>query len=428
MVLRDGETVLERYWEPYTGNDLALVYSASKTFTAAAVGLAIEEGHLSLSDRIVDLLDPGGQSRRADPGAAQITVHHLLSMSTGHTEDTQAVLEQHPAEDWADLLLALAPQARVGSVHTYNNGASWALGEAVRRRTGQDLLEYLQPRLLEPLGIAATWDRDRLGRCLGWTGLHVNTRALAAMGELYRCDGLRDGRRLLPEGWVATSTSAQIPTAEDSPEWDYGYGYQLWLGREGYRLDGAFGQFAFVLPARGLVIAVQSAQSCTQQLIDLLWEHLDAGTLLQEPGEQSLALPVPADSGAGGQWVSSGPVPHDPALAEPGEEQGEPADLTGLVARREGGRFRVRCTAEGHPLELVAEPGRWHRQQLQLGDTSVPVALAAGVDASGALLLRLVLTDTPHTLRIRLAADGTAGQAWRVKPLQGPRLRRMRAG
>lgn len=114
-------------------------------------------------------------------------------------------------------------------------------------------------------------------------------------------------------------------------------------------------------------------------------------------------------------------------MLDPGEEPGLPADLADLSADRVDGEFRLRFVAEGIPVGLAATPGRWRRSTLRLGTATIPVAVAAGADASGALHVRLVLTDTPHTLRLRLGADGTAAQAWRVVPLQGPGLSKMRA-
>jgi CubicO group peptidase (beta-lactamase class C family) len=462
VVLHDGATVFEQYWAPYEPDDRALVYSVSKTFSATAVGLAIAEGRFGLDDRLVDLLVatvpelpttvPGlpttvpeevalRPSRRAAADrVAQLTVHHLLSMSTGHTEDTLEAMTDGPPEEWVQRFLAIRPQQPVGSCHVYNNGASFLLGELVRRHTGEDLVDYLRPRLFEPLGIDAAWDRDPLGRCLGWTGLHLRTRDLAAMGELLRCDGVWRGRRLLPEGWVARATAEQIPTSDTKPEWTFGYGYQVWMGREGYRLDGAYGQFSFVLPERRLVVAIQSAQSCTQTLVDLLWEHLDASPVpeevapLLEPVPEEVALrpsrratiPVPTDSGAGTTWTAAGPVPLDPEMVDPGEEIGRPADVADVTATRTDQGIELKLTADGYPVHVVAVPGEWCRQRLQLGDAEVPVAVAAGADESGDLHVRLVFTDTPHTLRLRLGADHAA-QAWRVNPLQGPGLAAMRA-
>jgi CubicO group peptidase (beta-lactamase class C family) len=438
VVLHEGATVFEQYWAPYEPDDRALVYSVSKTFAATAVGLAIAEGRFSLDTRVVDLLGEGsgtGALRDATgsflaagssgPAGAQLTVHHLLSMSTGHTEDTIEAMTAAPPQDWAQRFLQLRPQRPVGSCHVYNNGASFLLGELVRRHTGEDLVDYLRPRLFEPLGIDPAWDRDPLGRCLGWTGLHLRTRDLAAMGELLRCDGLWQGRRLLPEGWVARATATQIPTEADKPEWRLGYGYQVWMGREGYRLDGAFGQFAFVLPERGMVVAIQSAQSCTQVLIDLLWQQ-PARSGRASRRATDATIPVPPDSGDGASWRAPGPVPLDPAMVDPGEEVGARADIADVSVTRTDEGFEFVMTAEGHPVRLSAVPGEWRRQVLPLGEAEVPVALAAGADEAGGLHVRLVFTDTPHTLRLHLRADG-ATQAWRVNPLQGPSLAHMRA-
>lgn len=442
VVLRDGSPVLEQYWAPYVADDRSLVYSASKTFTASAIALAVGEGLLTLDDRIVDLL-PEAWATVAEQteSVAQLTVHHALSMSTGHDADTLLEFESAPPQGWARIFLSTPPQAPVGSRHVYNNGASWLLGELIRRCTGEDLLDYLRPRLLAPLGIDATWDRDALGRCLGWSGIHVRTRDLATMGELYRCNGVWQGRRLLPEGWVARATTSQIPTNEPNPDWLFGYGYQLWLGREGYRLDGAFGQFSLVLPERGLVVAITSAQSCTQLLLDLVWDVLlpeldtvpeEAHTALEErvgpprtvPEERAsrravdTQLPIPPDAGLGNAWSTIDPVQLDASLVASPDEQMNLPDLSGAHARRDGNGFRIGFTTNGQAIELTAGSATWVRQHVHLGDVAIPVAAAAGSAADGALDIRLVFTDSPHTLYLRIAGE-TASMAWGTTPLQG---------
>jgi len=438
VVLHDGSPVLEQYWAPYVADDRALVYSASKTFTASAIALAVGEGLLALDDRIVDLL-PETWATVAEPSesVAQLTVHHVLSMSTGHDADVLERFDPAAPQDWARIFLSTPPQAPVGSRHVYNNGASWLLGELIRTRTGEDLLDYLRPRLLAPLGIDATWDRDALGRCLGWSGIHVRTRDLAAMGELYRRDGVWQGQRLLPEAWVARATTSQIPTDEPNADWLFGYGYQLWLGREGYRLDGAFGQFSLVLPERGVVVAITSAQSCTQLLLDLVWDlllpELDARTvpeearvLAGEPSRRAAAtqVPVPADTGHGTHWSASGPPQVDATLVASPDEQGNLPDLMDATARRDGDGFRIGFTTNGHVVELTAGRGSWLRQQMTLGNVAIPVAAAAGSDPDGALDIRLVFTDSPHTLYLRIAGN-TATMAWGTTPLQGGDLARL---
>ena len=172
------------------------------------------------------------------------------------------------------------------------------------------------------------------------------------------------------------------------------------------------------------MVAVQSAQSCTQVLIDLLWEHLPT---LGDTGSGLSAVPIPADSGLGTTWTHAGAVALDATMVDDGEEVGPPADLAGVAAFRTGDGITLDLVAEGHEVRLAVTPGQWRRQSLRLGGIEVPVALAAGADEAGTLHVRLVFTDTPHTLRLRLGADGSAAQAWKVNPLQGPSLAAMRA-
>lgn len=428
VVLRDGRTVAEHYWAPYQADDRTLVYSASKTLTATAVGLAVAEGRFTLADRVVDLL-PDAAPVPADDRTAELTVHHLLSMSTGHNVDTiEAIFGAQP-KDWARRILAVRPQEPVGSRHVYNNGASFLLGEIVRTCAGEDLLEFLTPRVLAPMGIAATWDRDPLGRCLGWTGAHLTTSALAAFGELYRCDGVWQGRRLLAEGWVSRATSTQIPTGPDpvSPDWEFGYGYQLWRSREGFRLDGAFGQFALVLPERGVVVGITSAQTATQHLLDLVWDvllpELEAGVDGIAPARTEAEGLV--DSGEGTHWAAA-TVPYDPSLTAPTEDAPAVPQVTDLTAGRGSDGFAVEFSTEGARASVLA-PADWGRQRLAIGDVEVPVAARAGAEADGSLRVELTFTETPHTLRLRLRPDGTAGLAWSVPPLQLPELSTQRA-
>jgi len=421
VVLRGGRTVFENYWSPYQADDRTLVYSCSKTLTATAVGLAVAEGRFALTDKVVDLL-PGDAPDPADEAVSRLTVHHLLSMSTGHDADTiEAIVVGRPAH-WARRILAVRPQTPVGSRHVYNNGASFLLGEILRARTGEDILEFLTPRVFAPMGISPTWDRDALGRCLGWTGAHLTTAWLAAFGELYRCDGVWNGVRLLPVGWVEQATAKHIPTThEERDEWARGYGYQLWQGREGYRLDGAFGQFSLVLPERDLVIGITSAQSETEHLLNLVWElllpELDDG--LTGVDGHVAGTPL-GDSGDGIRWAAAGPV-HEPSLAAPTEDAPALPQLTDVTASREADGFTVEFSTEGSQVRVQA-PTQWRRQVVGIAGVEVPVAARAGARPDGSLAVELTFTETPHTLRLRLHPDGSAGMAWSVPPLQTAEL------
>lgn len=426
LVVRTPEGILtEAYWAPYTATDRQLVYSVSKTFTATAAGFALAEGLLHLDDRVADLVEPPGP---ITAGQREITVHHVLSMTTGHDADT-VDLATHPYDDLAAQFWGTPPQTPVGSQHTYHNGASWAVAEAVRTVTGQSLLDYLRPRLLDPLGIDITWDTDERGRELGFSGVHVTTRDLAALGQLYASDGLWAGRRVLPEGWVGLASTAHVATNGDDPEWRYGYGYQVWRSREGFRLDGAYGQYALVFPETQTVIAITSAQPVSSQpLLDLVWRHLvgevGADTPARKARLAALALRTPRDSGAPGRWRHEGRLRVMPSLAV-GVEQSRVPVVEDLDVTRDVTGFTVSFTFEGHRARLTT-PGPWRRQTLPTADGDVPVALAAAVSGHGGIRLRLCFTDTPHVLLVDAGAL-KAGLAWQAPPLASAQTAGLRA-
>jgi len=417
LIVRDPSGLqVEAYWGPYGPDDRQLVYSVSKTIMATAAGFALAEGLVGLDDRVVDLIEtpfPLDGRRR------ELTFHHLLSMTTGHDADTLDFATD-VRRDLATQFWRTEPQTAVGSRHVYNNGASWAVGEVVRNVTGQSLLDYLRPRLLDPLGIEITWDLDGRGKELGFSGAHLTTRALAAIGQLYASGGRWEGHQVLPEGWTGLVSTRHAATNEPDPEWNFGYGYQVWLSREGFRLDGAYGQYALVLPDSETVVAITSAQPLTSQpVLDLVWEHLlpSLGQPASTEGAgrlASLALRTPKDSGAYGSWQHAGPVLVRPSLAI-GVDQLHPPDIADLAVTRDADGFEVTFALEGRPVTLTTA-GPWRRQPLPTQSIDVPVALAAGVTRRGGARLRLCITDTPHVLLVDLDDHG-AGLAWQTPPL-----------
>lgn len=425
LVVRDAAGVqVEAYWDPYGPTDRQLVYSVSKTFTATAAAFAIDEGLLHLEDRVVDLLEP---PYPVDGRRRELTLHHLLSMSTGH-DAGMVDFVAGPQGDVLGEFWRTDPQTPVGSRHIYNNGASWAVGEIVRRATGQTLADYLRPRVLDPLGIDIAWERDVVGGELGWSGVHITTSDLAAFGQLYASGGRWKGTQVLPVGWTELASTAHISTAdrEDATaEWLKGYGYQVWMSREGFRMDGAHGQYAVILPDRETVIAITSAEPVTSQpLLDLVWEHLVPGLGTPASPERAerlaqLSVPVPRDAGTYGSWQHTGPVAVRPSLGL-GAEQHTAPHISDVSVTRDASGFTVDLTVDGDPATLTTA-GPWRRQPLRTAGVDVPVALAAAVSSRGALRLRLCATDTCHVLLVDLDAKGS-GLAWQTTPLHMARF------
>lgn len=279
MILRHGRVVAERWWSPYEAGRPHMMFSVSKSFTAMAVGMAQAEDRLSIDEPLLGCF-PSYASPAARRNMAGVTVRHLLTMATGHETDTIAVMRALPEEDWVRLFMEVPRVFAPGSHFLYNSGASFVLSALVAARTGHQLLDYLAPRLFEPLGMAPPyWEATERGINLGATGLLLRTEELACFGQLCLQRGRWRDRQLVPSQWVDEATGPRIPTGtEPEDDWAQGYGYQFWRSRHGsYRADGAFGQFALVLADLDVVVAITAGSTDTHQVLGTVWSYLLPG-------------------------------------------------------------------------------------------------------------------------------------------------------
>jgi len=275
ILLRHGHVVLEEQWSPYRSNDPHLLFSVSKSFTSTAVGLAIDAGLLSLDDKVVSFFEADELPETISDNLAAMTVRHLLTMTTGHGEDTVAALSRD--RRMIKIFLGLDVEHEPGTVFVYNSGATYILSAIVQRLTGEKLLDYLRPRLFDPLGITeATWQVSSEGVTVGGWGLSINTESLAKFGQLLLQHGSWEGQQLVPAEWYEAATSKQVPNDnQENPDWQQGYGFQFWRGRNNtYRGDGAFGQFVLVFPDHDAALIVTSATTDMQAILDTVWDHL----------------------------------------------------------------------------------------------------------------------------------------------------------
>jgi hypothetical protein len=143
--------------------------------------------------------------------------------------------------------------------------------------TGQKVLDYLGPRLFEPLGIRnPTWEESKQGISMGGFGLKVTTEDIARFGQLYLQKGMWQGKRVIPAEWAEAATARQVSNGSNpASDWEQGYGYQFWRCRHGvYRGDGAFGQFCVVMPEYDTVVAITSGTRDLQGVLNVVWETL----------------------------------------------------------------------------------------------------------------------------------------------------------
>ena len=288
MLLRHGNVAAEGWWTPYGPESPHALYSLSKSFTSTAIGLAVAEGRLSVDDLVLKFF-PDDAPSNPSKNLKSLRVRHLLSMNTGHKEDTTLPVFRSGDDNWARVFLSLPIEYQPGTWFVYNTTATYMLSAIITQLTGETLLNYLRPRLLDPLGIVnPIWETDPRGINLGGTGLHIKTEEIARFGQMYLQKGLWQGKRLVPEKWIADATKATSDNSntQTNPDWMVGYGYQFWrCQHNAYRADGAFGQFCIVMPEQDTVLAMIGGVQNMQVVLDVVWEHL-------LPAMQPRALPA----------------------------------------------------------------------------------------------------------------------------------------
>ena len=287
MVVQHGKVRYEKWLNGGEAQKPHVLNSVSKTFTSAAVGLAIEEGLLSLDDKLVSFF-PDDVPASPSENLKKVTIRNLLTMNCGH--DTEPSRKRE-GDTWVRTFLAWPVEHEPGTYFCYNSMGTYMLSSIVQKVTGQKVVDYLQPRLFDPLGIEAPrWDESPQGiNCGGW-GLYLKTEDLAKMGQLLLQKGKWKGKQVLPESYVTEMTRKQVPcqpswvradklaesglTPENS-DWVQGYGYQVWRCRHGaFRADGAGGQYIIVIPEKDAVVINTADLNDMQAEQNLIWDHI----------------------------------------------------------------------------------------------------------------------------------------------------------
>ena len=286
VVLKGGEMIYQYHDPAHSMKQRHVLWSASKSFTALALGFAIQDGLLSLDDKVAGFF-PEAVPADADPRLATVTVRDLARMASGFAKDYIGA-QRAGMENVADSLFRAGFKADPGSVYEYNSTNTWLLGAIVSEVTGQALDDYLARKLFKPLGIRDWyWEKGPDGRCFGGWGLYLSPESLAKAGQFLLQKGEWKGRQLLSAAFIEEATRTQIaqyvpgtlkPEVEKTlPTSDFyqGYGYQFWTCTHGaYRMSGAYGQWVIVIPDKDAVIVVTSYNSAGQKLMDLVWKYV----------------------------------------------------------------------------------------------------------------------------------------------------------
>jgi CubicO group peptidase (beta-lactamase class C family) len=408
MIVRHGHVVAEGWWAPYAAETPHALYSLSKSFTSTAVGLAAAEGKLSIDDPILKFF-PDDAPAEPSANLKAMRVRDLLRMSTGQQTEPPRKAD----EPWTKTFLAHPVPFKPGTHFVYNTSATYVLSAIVQKATGQTLLDYLTPRLFDPLGIKKpTWEASPQGISAGGYGLSVRTEDIAKFGQLYLQKGKWEGKQLVPAAWVEEATARQTSNGSSpNSDWDQGYGYQFWRCRHGaYRGDGAFGQFCIVLPEQDTVIAITAGVGNMQAVLNLVWDKLlpglapsalpadDATRAKLDRNLKGLSLRLPEGKGT------------PPKVA--GKKYVFPAndrkfEWLALDTDAKDGTVTLVVRIDGTDRRIVCGRGAWQKGRVAWGRLPEQPAAATGAwTADDTFTARICFTETPFVATVRLTFTG----------------------
>lgn len=283
LVVKDGEIKLERYAMGLNAERCWQSSSMVKSLAAILIGAAVQDGAIrSIGQPITDYLP-----EFRDTSYEGVTIMDLLQMASGvewieNTDD----LKTDVAEHYIKVIAARRPNYILDYLRTrpranprgtqfyYNTGDTFLLSHILSRATGMKVADYCSEKLWKPMGFEQDGffilDSDNghevVGSCCG-----ASLRDYARWGLFMLADGVVDGKRVVPEGWVKASTNPTAPNfafdfggergvAGGADSAYKGYGY-LWWVREGgdFQALGSYGQWIYVSPANNTVIVILGA-------------------------------------------------------------------------------------------------------------------------------------------------------------------------
>jgi CubicO group peptidase (beta-lactamase class C family) len=268
LIIKDGSIAYEKYLLGNSADTRWMSMSVVKSMTATLIGAAIQDGYIgSIDDLVVSYLP-----RFKNTAYDGVTVRQVLQMTSGvawnetytdPTSDRRRMLEAQIGQQPGailDLMGALPRAAEPGTVWNYSTGETHVAGALVEAATGKAVADYLAEKIWTKMGMEADanwWLESPDGLEVGGSGLSATLRDYARFGLFMLEDGVVDGERILPDGWMADAGSPKLVGGEEVE-----YGYMLWpLHGNSYAAIGIFGQFVFVDPEKNLVVAMWSAQS-----------------------------------------------------------------------------------------------------------------------------------------------------------------------
>lgn len=448
MILRHGKVIHEQHAAPYRATDLHTLYSASKTVTGLAVGLAVDDGLLTVDDKVSRHLRDK-MPATLSPALESLTVRHLLIMASGRKEDLSIFAGD---KDWLSTWFA-GDFDTPGEQFSYDSMCTHALAAIVARVTGKPMLDYVRERIFTPLHITqADWELapDSV-EAAGW-GLRLHAESEAKLGLLMLQGGKWNDRQLVSQQWIEDLSRHQISTSSAREpdlslgqlilKWmrsvwhtirswftgynvdDYylGYGYQTKAIQhpraESYFAAGYGGQLIYVVPKLDLVIVINGrAANYGDELNTIYYQFIepliDEDVLKAAPSHLAIEMP---------QGEASSPLENQLLGIDFGfyDEEENLLGLHLLRITRSGDDLVFTMNDQRGPLRAVAACGQWRittsderpiyimESHEQLVGTQRPFTTAAAYAWQGdTLSMRMDWLDGGDNRRLKIIPEGT---------------------
>ncbi len=264
MIVRNDNVILDTYLYPYDGSIYHDVASVTKSVMTTLIGIAVDQGKLSLDAPILSFFLDRTIANR-DSMKEQITVRHLVSNSSGfrfdEKDDAATINAMIESDDWVQYVLELPVVHKPGTHFAYFSPGMHLLSAILQQATGMTALEFANDNLFKPLGINEVyWPPNSKGNTIGYGDLCLYPADMAKIGFLFLHQGKWEGEQIVSSNWVNEATKKQLPTGEGRE----GYGYGWWISSPNekfpyYRAYGRQEQIIMVVPSINSVIVTTGA-------------------------------------------------------------------------------------------------------------------------------------------------------------------------
>ena len=277
-IMRHGKIIAEGWWTPYAPGMNHMCNSLTKTYMGTAIGIAIQEGLLSLDDRLIDIF-PEYAPEEPSEYLQELTLYKTLHMGTG--------MLAFPSEEgnWVKNFINQEIVEEPGTTFHYNSVASTFLGKIILKKTGMHVYDYLNEKLFQKIGI--DYERFDFGIApegkdmWAWRSASTTEDNLRLM-KVYLDGGVVNGERILPEEFVRLATTARIDNSNPRDlergeiEACSGYGFQMWMCSYpgAYRADGASGQYSVVIPDKDMIVSINEHTVRASITLKNIWDFL----------------------------------------------------------------------------------------------------------------------------------------------------------